>query len=50
MITFYITSDSSSGRKELFVMRAENGRAYYEAEHARYRDLYPNVDAPQQSL
>lgn len=28
----------------------EDGRAYYEAEHARYRDLYPNVDAPQQSL
>ena len=28
----------------------EDGRAYYEAEHTRYRDLYPNVDAPQQSL
>ena len=26
MITFYITSDSSSGKKELFVMRAENGQ------------------------
>ena len=26
MITFYITNDSSSGRKELFVMRAENGQ------------------------
>lgn len=25
MITFYLTSDTSSGKKELFVMRAEGG-------------------------
>lgn len=25
MITFYVTSDTSSGKKELFVMRAESG-------------------------
>jgi hypothetical protein len=25
MITFYLTSDTSSGKKELFVMRAESG-------------------------
>ncbi len=32
---------------QTFYRATSAGRAYYEAEHARYRALYPNVDAPQ---